>query len=56
MSKQDEVRENVKPELCEEGVDAPPPILGTWSWFYAVIILNTLVVYFMLLLFSVLTR
>jgi hypothetical protein len=33
-------------------VDKPPPILGTWRRFYAVVIANTLLVYVLLLLFS----
>jgi hypothetical protein len=32
--------------------DLPPPILGTWRRFYGVVILNTVLVYILLLLFS----
>jgi hypothetical protein len=35
-----------------EEIDSPPPILGTWRRFYAVVIANTLLVYFLLFLFS----
>jgi hypothetical protein len=35
-----------------EPVDSPPPIFGTWRRFYAVVIANTLLVYFLLFLFS----
>jgi hypothetical protein len=37
-------------------IDSPPPILGTWRRFYAVVIANTLLVYLLLLLFSRLAR
>jgi len=33
-------------------LDAPPPILGSWRRFYFVVVLNTLLVYALLLLFS----
>ena len=32
--------------------DSPPPILGTWRRFYAVVVLNTILVYALLVLFS----
>lgn len=32
--------------------DEPPPVLGTWRRMYAVVIINTLVVYLALWLFS----
>jgi hypothetical protein len=32
--------------------DEPPPVLGTWGRFYAVVVANTLVVYLLLFLFS----
>ncbi len=39
------VREKTDPE-------APPPVFGTWKRFYAFVIINTLVIYLLLLLFS----
>lgn len=32
--------------------DQPPPVLGSWKRFYAVVIVNTIIVYGLLLLFS----
>lgn len=32
--------------------DEPPPILGTWGRFYALVIANTLLVFLLLYLFS----
>lgn len=32
--------------------DAPPPVFGTWKRFYTIVIINTLVTYLFLLLFS----
>jgi hypothetical protein len=40
----------------QETEDPPPPIFGTWSRFYAVVVVNTLVVYGLLLLFEALAR
>ena len=39
-----------------EETDAPPPILGNWGRFYFVVVVNTLLVYALLLLFSVFAR
>ena len=39
-----------------EETDSPPPILGTWRRFYFVVVVNTLLVYGLLLLFSVFAR
>ena len=36
--------------------DPPPPIFGTWSRFYTVVVFNTLLVYGLLLLFSAFAR
>ncbi len=36
--------------------DAPPPIFGTWPRFYAIVVVNTLLVYGLLLLFSAFAR
>lgn len=42
------------PELSSPKADAdePPPILGTWGRFYALVIANTLLVFLLLYLFS----
>jgi hypothetical protein len=40
----------------KEGAESPPPILGTWRRFYFVVVVNTLLVYALLLLFSVFAR
>ena len=40
----------------ETSTDDPPPIFGTWSRFYGVVIVNTLFVYALLLLFSAYAR
>jgi hypothetical protein len=32
--------------------DPPPPVFGTWSRFYAVVVANTVLVYLLLILFS----
>jgi hypothetical protein len=32
--------------------DEPPPVLGTWGRLYVAVIVNTLVVYLLLFLFS----
>ncbi len=32
--------------------EEPPPVLGTWRRFYTVVIVNTVLVYFLLYLFS----
>jgi hypothetical protein len=32
--------------------DEPPPVLGTWRRFYWLVVINTLVVYLLLLAFS----
>ncbi len=40
----------------KESEDQPPPILGTWPRFYAVVVVNTLLVYGLLLLFSAFAR
>ncbi len=36
--------------------DTPPPVLGTWGRFYAVVIANTLLAYLLLILFSAYAR
>jgi hypothetical protein len=36
--------------------DSPPPILGTWRRFYFVVVVNTFLVYALLLLFSLFAR
>jgi hypothetical protein len=40
----------------EKTKDPPPPIFGTWSRFYTVVVVNTLLVYGLLLLFEALAR
>jgi hypothetical protein len=35
-----------------EEPDSPPPVFGTWRRFYGVVVLNTLLVYALLVLFS----
>jgi hypothetical protein len=40
----------------KENEDPPPPIFGTWPRFYAVVVVNTLLVYALLSLFSALAR
>lgn len=40
----------------KEGADPPPPIFGTWPRFYTVVVLNTLLVYVLLLVFSAFAR
>ncbi len=49
-------QELVRRELEKEDADAPPPIFGTWSRFYAIVVANTLIVYLLLVLFSAVTR
>lgn len=45
--------ENVDSRLREKAdPEAPPPVFGTWKRFYMVVIINTLVTYLLLLLFS----
>ena len=45
--------ENVKSQLSGKAdPEAPPPVFGTWKRFYIVVIINTLVTYLLLLLFS----
>jgi hypothetical protein len=39
-----------------EEADSPPPIFRTWRRFYFVVIVNTLLVYGLLLLFSAFAR
>jgi len=36
--------------------DPPPPILGNWGCFYLVVVVNTILVYGLLLLFSAFAR
>ena len=45
--------ENVDSQLREKAdPEAPPPVFRTWRRFYIVVIVNTLVVYLLLLSFS----
>jgi hypothetical protein len=44
---------DVDPEKSRgQADDPPPPVLGTWGRFYAVVVANTLFVYLLLVLFS----
>jgi hypothetical protein len=49
MSKRHEATEATEPE-------GPPPLFGTWGRFYAFVVANTLLVFALLVLFSVATR
>ena len=45
--------ENVDSQLrAKADPEAPPPVFGTWKRFYMIVIINTLVTYLLLLLFS----
>lgn len=39
-----------------EEPESPPPVFGTWKRFYGVVIANTLLIYILLILFSVYAR
>ena len=39
-----------------EGADGAPPVFSTWRRFYTVVIVNTLLVYVLLVLFSFFAR
>ncbi len=46
----------VREEAMKEEPAPPPPILGTWRLLYLVVVVNTVLVYGLLLLFSAFAR
>jgi hypothetical protein len=45
--------ENVDSRLREKAdPDEPPPVFGTWRRFYTIVLVNTIMVYLLLLVFS----
>lgn len=56
MSKKDVSLEREPAPESQGEEDAPPPVFGTWPRFYAVVVLNTLLTYLLLVLFSAFAR